>query len=115
MFGQSPESPEDAAHASEEKEQQHQHEVKTTGSTWRDRIDALYKSSAQGLRVAVYGCKVRLRSALESCHLEGRHEAVARLVLEVSAGWVSPSSRGLRGGDALLLSTGAAGSRNPRG
>jgi hypothetical protein len=29
------------------------------------------------------------------------------LVLEVSAGWVNPSSRGLCGGDALLLSTGA--------
>jgi hypothetical protein len=29
----------------------------------------------------------------------------SRLVLEVSAGWASPSSRGLWGGEALLLST----------
>jgi hypothetical protein len=50
---------------------------------------------------------------LTSRHLESRAKASARLVLKVSAGWLSPSSRGLRGGDALLLSTGAAGSRNP--
>jgi hypothetical protein len=36
-------------------------------------------------------------------------KASARLVLEVSAGWASPSSRGLWGGDALPL---AAGNRN---
>jgi hypothetical protein len=30
---------------------------------------------------------------------------LARLDIEVSAGWVSPSSRGLCGGHALLLST----------
>ena len=47
-------------------------------------------------------------------HLESRAKASARLVLEVSAGWASPSSRGLWGGDALLLSTGAAGNRNLR-
>jgi hypothetical protein len=28
----------------------------------------------------------------------------ARLVLEVSAGWATPTSRGMWGGDALLLS-----------
>jgi hypothetical protein len=32
-------------------------------------------------------------------------QGLARLDLEVSAGWVSPSSRNLCGGDALLLST----------
>jgi hypothetical protein len=31
----------------------------------------------------------------------------------VSLGWLSPSSRGLLGGNALLISTGAAGNRNP--
>jgi hypothetical protein len=46
--------------------------------------------------------------AFESRHLEIRAQAAARLVLEVPAGWVSPSSRGLWGGDALLLSTDAA-------
>ena len=45
---------------------------------------------------------------LESRHLESRAKASARLVLEVSAGWASPFSRGLCGGDVLLLSTGAA-------
>jgi hypothetical protein len=39
--------------------------------------------------------------------------ASARLVLEVSAGWASSSSRGLCCGHALLLSTGAAGTWNP--
>jgi hypothetical protein len=39
---------------------------------------------------------------LESRHLESRAQAAARLDIEVSAGWVSPSSRGLWGGDALL-------------
>jgi hypothetical protein len=39
--------------------------------------------------------------------LESRAKAEARLDLEVSAGWVNPSSRGLWGGDALLLSTDA--------
>jgi hypothetical protein len=38
-------------------------------------------------------------------------KAAARLALEVSAGWVSPSS--LCRGHNLLLSTGAAGNRNP--
>jgi hypothetical protein len=46
---------------------------------------------------------VRLRSTPR--HLESRPKASARLVLEASAGWASPSSRGLWGGDALLLST----------
>jgi hypothetical protein len=40
---------------------------------------------------------------LESRHLESRAKASARLDLEVPARWVSPSSRGLWGGDALLL------------
>jgi hypothetical protein len=40
-------------------------------------------------------------------HLARRAKATARLDVEVSAGWASPSSRGLRGGHALLLSTGA--------
>jgi hypothetical protein len=40
---------------------------------------------------------------------ESRPKAAARLDFEVSAGWLRPSSRGLWGGDALLLSTGAAG------
>jgi hypothetical protein len=44
----------------------------------------------------------------ESRHLESRPKAAAREDLEMSAGWASPSSRGLWGGDALLLSTGAA-------
>ena len=39
---------------------------------------------------------------LESRHLESRPRASARLDIEVSAGWVSPSSRGLWRGDALL-------------
>ena len=42
---------------------------------------------------------------LETRHLESRAKAAARLDLEVSAGWVSLSSRDLWGGDALLLST----------
>jgi hypothetical protein len=42
---------------------------------------------------------------LESHHLEIRPKAAARLVLEAPAAWVSPSSRGLWGGDALLLFT----------
>jgi hypothetical protein len=41
---------------------------------------------------------------LESRHLESRLKAAARLALEVSAGWVIPSSRGLWGENALLLS-----------
>jgi hypothetical protein len=45
--------------------------------------------------------------------LESRAKEDARLDFEVFAGWVSPSSRGLWGGDALLLSTGAAGNRVP--
>jgi hypothetical protein len=40
---------------------------------------------------------------LESRRLETRPKAAARLDLEVSAWWVSLSSRGLWGGDALLL------------
>ena len=40
-----------------------------------------------------------------SRHLESRYKAAARLDLEVSAGWAIPSSRGVWGGDALLLST----------
>jgi hypothetical protein len=36
--------------------------------------------------------------------LEIRLKAAARLDLEVSVGWASPSSHGLRGGDALLPS-----------
>jgi hypothetical protein len=52
----------------------------------------------------------------KSRHLESRAKAGARWVIEVSAGWTSPSSRGLCGGHALILSTGiAAGNRNPRG
>jgi 23S rRNA-/tRNA-specific pseudouridylate synthase len=35
-----------------------------------------------------------------------RAKAAARLDLDVSVGWASPSSRGLWGGDALLLRTG---------
>ena len=46
-------------------------------------------------------------------HLESRAKASARLSLEVSVGWASPSSRGLWGGDALLLFTGAVGNRDP--
>ena len=42
-----------------------------------------------------------------------RPKAAARLVLKASAGWESPSLRGLRGGDALLLSTGAARTETP--
>jgi hypothetical protein len=40
---------------------------------------------------------------LESRHLESRAKAAARLDLDVSAGLTSLSSRGLCGGDALLL------------
>jgi hypothetical protein len=43
-------------------------------------------------------------------HLESRAKATARLDLEASAGSASPCSRGLWGGDALLLSASAAGS-----
>jgi hypothetical protein len=39
---------------------------------------------------------------LESRRLESRAKAAARLDFEVSAGWASPSPRGLWGGDALL-------------
>jgi hypothetical protein len=46
---------------------------------------------------------------VESRHLESRAKASARLDLEGSAEWVIQSSRGLWGGDALFLSTGAAG------
>ena len=40
-------------------------------------------------------------------HLESRPKAAARSDLEVFAGWASPCSRGMWGGHALLLSTGA--------
>ena len=40
-------------------------------------------------------------------------QGVAILDREVSVGWASPSSRGLWGGDALLLFTGAVGNRDP--
>jgi hypothetical protein len=43
--------------------------------------------------------------------LKSRPKA-ARLDIDVSAGWAGPSFRGLRGGDALLVST-DAGNRNP--
>ena len=49
--------------------------------------------------------EVETGTGLESRHLESRPYASARLDLEVSAGWVSPPSRGLWGGEALLLST----------
>jgi hypothetical protein len=42
-------------------------------------------------------------------------QAVARLDLDVSTWWASPSSRGLWGGDALLHSTGAAETETPTG
>ena len=42
---------------------------------------------------------------LESRRLESRPKAAARLDLEVSAWWVTLSSRGLWSGDALPLST----------
>jgi hypothetical protein len=42
---------------------------------------------------------------LESRHLESRPKVKARLDLEVSVGWVSLSSRGLWGGDTLLLAS----------
>ena len=43
---------------------------------------------------------------LESRRLESRPKAAARLDIEVSAWWVTLSSRGLWSGYALLLSTG---------
>jgi hypothetical protein len=39
---------------------------------------------------------------------ESRPRVIARLDLEVSVGWAGPSSHGLCGGNALLLSTGVA-------
>jgi hypothetical protein len=42
---------------------------------------------------------------LKSRHLESGAKTEARRVLEVSVRWVGPSSRGLWGGHALLLST----------
>jgi uncharacterized protein YjbJ (UPF0337 family) len=53
--------------------------------------------------------KVSLSLGFGKPHLKSRANAAARLDLEVSAGWASPYSHGLSGGDALLLSTGAAG------
>jgi hypothetical protein len=44
------------------------------------------------------------------CGVEETQTVMARL----SAGWASPCTRGLWGGDALLLSTGAAGNRAHR-
>jgi pentatricopeptide repeat protein len=67
-------------------------------------------STATGCRGESFGNNAL---GLESRHLESRPKAAARLVLEVSAGWPSSSSRGLWGGDALLLSTGRAANRNP--
>jgi hypothetical protein len=52
--------------------------------------------------------RLQQHPGFESRHLESRPKAAARLDLEVSAGWASPSSRDLWGGDALMLSTGAA-------
>jgi hypothetical protein len=52
--------------------------------------------------------EVRRGSALTAAgrtqrrHLESKPQAVARLDLEMTAGWASPSSRGLWRGDALL-------------
>jgi hypothetical protein len=48
---------------------------------------------------------------VETHHVESRANAAARLDLEVSAGWVGPSVRGLWGGDALLLATALLDSR----
>jgi hypothetical protein len=48
---------------------------------------------------------------LESRRLESRPKTEARLVLEVSAGWASPSSRGISG-EGLCVFTGA-GNPNP--
>jgi hypothetical protein len=57
--------------------------------------DAVHSAVSSGLGL---GC------GLESRHLESRPKAAARLDLEASAGWASPSSRGLWSGDALMLS-----------
>jgi hypothetical protein len=54
--------------------------------------------------------EMRKHTVWKAATLESRAKAAARLDLEVSTGWMSPSSRGLWGGDALLISTGAAGS-----
>jgi hypothetical protein len=59
---------------------------------------------------AIFRAKVTLPRALvwKAADLDSRAKAAATLDLEVSVGWVSPSSLGLWGGHALLLSTGAA-------
>jgi hypothetical protein len=54
---------------------------------------------AAGVRCSTPPC------GLESRHLESRPNAAAILDLEVSAGWVGPSSRGLWGGDHALVQT----------
>ena len=56
----------------------------------------------------LWGCDVhRLHPHLGEGSNPKTPKAEARLVLQVSAWWASPSSRGLWGGDAPLLSTGA--------
>jgi hypothetical protein len=64
---------------------------------------ALVTLNALGLSTLQSLAAFRSGAGLESRHLETRPKAEARLDLDVSAGWVSPSSRGLCGGDALLL------------
>ena len=49
---------------------------------------------------------------LERRFLGSRAKAVARLFLEVSAGWASPVSRGLWDGDALKKKNGATSQTN---
>ena len=55
------------------------------------------------------GSRVKVRVWKAATSQADPHKVAARLVLETPAGWVSSSSRGLCGGDALLLSTSAAG------
>jgi len=60
------------------------------------------RACQEGRSLGLYGFSCRV---LESRRLESTPKAAVRLDLEVAAWWVSLSSRGLWGGDALLLST----------
>jgi hypothetical protein len=83
------------------------------GPSWRARYESCFTPPPSSPAGETLPLSLMCHLALESIQLRALLHAVtpprsrrrreARLDLEVSTGWVSPS-RGLRGGDALLLS-----------
>jgi hypothetical protein len=87
---------------------------RTTGSGAPPRAAAAAPASAAAPARASSGSAPAAPPAAATEATSGAAHAAARLALGGSAGWVSPSSRGLWGGDPLLLSNGAAGNRIPK-